>query len=122
MQLSNGTYDLLKKIVQVVLPALATLYAGLATLWDFPYTTGVVGTLTLLATFLGVVLGLSSSQFNKNNVTDGKVVPDASLIVSDVDGDKYLSLGFKGTTVEDLAAKSVVTLEVVHHIGDATSA
>ena len=110
MQFSNRTYDQLKKLVQVVLPALATLYAGLAELWNFPYTTGVVGTITLLATFLGVLLSVSTSQYNKH-----EGAPDASLIVSTVDGEQYLSLGIDGKSVEDMIAKDTVRLSVVHH-------
>lgn len=110
MLLNNSTYDLIKKIVQVVLPALATLYAGLATLWDFPYVTGVVGTLTLLATFLGVILGMSSRQYNQN-----EDAPDGSLLVSTLDGEKYLSLGINSASIEDLIAKSNVNLAVVHN-------
>lgn len=118
LTLNNRTYDALKKFVQIVLPALATLYAGLATLWDFPNTTGVVGTLTLLATFLGVALSLISSQFNKNSTSNEDGTSDASLIVSTVDGEKYLSLGFKDQNVEEMLTKQTVRLEVVHHTED----
>lgn len=115
LPLNNNTYDLVKKFVQVVLPALATLYAGLAALWNFPYTTGVVGTMTLLATFLGIALGLSSSLYNKSDSSVEDDTLDASLIVSTVDGEKFLTLGFKDQNVEAMLAKPVIRLDVVHN-------
>ena len=63
--MSNKTYNVLKWIAQVVLPALATLYFALAGIWGFPYGEEVVGTITAVDTFLGVVLGISSAQYKK---------------------------------------------------------
>ena len=55
--MSNKVYDVLKWIAQVVLPAIATLYFALAGIWGFPYGEEIVGTITAVDTFLGVVLG-----------------------------------------------------------------
>ena len=63
--MSNKTYDILKFIAQVVLPAIGTLYFALAGIWGFPYGEQIVGTITAVDTFLGVVLGISSAQYNK---------------------------------------------------------
>ena len=52
----------------VCLPAIATLYFALAGIWDFPYGEEVVGTITAVDTFLGVLLGISSAQYNKKQV------------------------------------------------------
>ena len=65
MKISNKTYDVLKWIAQLLLPALGTLYFALASTWGLPYALQVVGTITPLDTFLGVILGLSSAQYNK---------------------------------------------------------
>lgn len=64
--LSNKTYDILKWIAQLLLPALGTLYFALAGIWGFPYGEQVVGTITAVDTFLGVVLGLSTAAYNKD--------------------------------------------------------
>ena len=64
MKMSNKTYDILKYITQIVIPALGTLYFALAGIWGFPYGEQVVGTLTAVDTFLGVCLGISSKQYN----------------------------------------------------------
>ena len=65
MKISNKTYDALKWIAQLLLPALGTLYFALASTWGLPYVDQVVGTITAIDTFLGVILGLSSAQYNK---------------------------------------------------------
>lgn len=63
--MSNKVYDVLKWIAMVVLPATATLYFALAGIWGFPYGEEIVGTITAVDTFLGVLLGISSAQYHK---------------------------------------------------------
>lgn len=65
--MSNKVYDALKWIAQILLPALGTLYFALAGIWNFPYAEAVVGTITAVDTFLGVILGISTINYNKNN-------------------------------------------------------
>lgn len=66
MKISNDTYDALKWIAQYLLPAAGTLYFALAGIWGLPYGEQVVGTITAVDTFLGVLLGISSAQYNKS--------------------------------------------------------
>lgn len=67
--LSNKVYDILKYIAQIVLPALATLYFALAGIWNFPFGEEIVGTITAIDTFLGVILGISSASYkNAQNI------------------------------------------------------
>ena len=65
MSMSNKTYDVLKWIAQFLLPAAGTLYFALAGIWGLPYGDQVVGTITAIDTFLGVLLGISSANYNK---------------------------------------------------------
>ena len=58
-------YDVLKWIAMVVLPAIGTLYFALAGIWGFPYAEEIVGTITAIDTFLGVLLGITSAQYHK---------------------------------------------------------
>lgn len=62
--MSNKTYDILKYIAQIVLPALATLYFALASIWNLPYGEQIVGTITAIDTFLGAILMISSKNYN----------------------------------------------------------
>ena len=48
-----------------LLPSAGTLYFALAGIWGLPYGEQVVGTITAVDTFLGVILGISTSQYNK---------------------------------------------------------
>ena len=68
--MSNKVYDILKFIAQVVLPALGTLYFALAGIWNWPLGEQVVGTITAIDTFLGVLLGISTSKYNKGARND----------------------------------------------------
>ena len=63
--MSNKLYDALKWVAMVLLPALGTLYFALAGIWDLPMGEQVVGTITAVDTFLGVLLGISTAQYNK---------------------------------------------------------
>lgn len=65
MIFSNKTYDVVKWIAQYLLPALATLYAALAGLWGLPYGEQIVGTISAVDVFLGVLLGISNSNYQK---------------------------------------------------------
>lgn len=65
MVLSNKAYDILKWIATYLLPAAGTLYFALAGIWGFPYGEAIVGTVTAVDTFLGVILGISTANYNK---------------------------------------------------------
>ena len=69
MKLSNRAYDILKWIAMYLLPALGTLYFAVASIWGLPYGEQVVGTITAVDTFLGVILGISTTQW-KNALKD----------------------------------------------------
>ena len=63
--LTDKTYDVLKWVALILLPAMGALYFGLAGIWNFPYGEQVVGTITVIDTFLGAILGISTVQYNR---------------------------------------------------------
>lgn len=65
MILDNKTYDILKWIALIALPALGALYFGLAKIWGLPYGEEIVGTISVIDTFLGALLGISTNNYNK---------------------------------------------------------
>lgn len=83
--ITGKLYDRLKYIAQIALPALGTLYFALAGLWHLPSANEVVGTIVSVDTFLGVLLGISQSNYNKQ-VTNGVMHLD------ETDGTKKWSL------------------------------
>jgi len=65
--LTNRMYDLLKWFAQIVLPALGAAYFGLAQIWGFPNAEEIVGSIVVLDTFLGALLGLASKQYQESD-------------------------------------------------------
>ena len=63
--MSNKMYDILKWVTMIVLPALATAYVGLASIWGWPYADEVAKTTAVVCTLLGALLGISTAQYNK---------------------------------------------------------
>ena len=71
MKLPDKIYDILKWVTMIVLPALATAYVGLASIWGWPYADEVAKTTAVVCTLLGALLGISTAQYNKEN-DDGR--------------------------------------------------
>ena len=71
--MSNKMYDVLKYIAQIGLPAAATLYYALSAIWGLPYGEQIVGTITAVDTFLGTLLMISSSAYNRKENEDGDI-------------------------------------------------
>lgn len=69
MKLSDTTYDFLKWMLMIVVPALITLISSLGTIygWD---TNTITLTIAAIATFLGVITGISNSNYYKGNTGD----------------------------------------------------
>jgi Putative phage holin Dp-1 len=65
--LSNQAYDAVKKGVQVVLPAIGSLYFALSAIWDLPATEQVLGSIAVFTTFLGTILGVSSKRYDASD-------------------------------------------------------
>lgn len=108
-KLGNQTYDLLKFIAQIVLPALATLYFAIAGLWHLSYVEQIVGTIAALDTFLGVLLGLSTKTYRK-----AKLRADGNFVVNKTDPTKNLYSLELDTPFDDVEKKSSIRLNVVH--------
>lgn len=82
MRISDTTYNILKWITTIVLPAIGTLYFALAQIWGFPYGEEIVGTITAIVTFFGVILGISTKTYNTDRA-DGIIFEDEDTEVDD---------------------------------------
>lgn len=69
--MTNSTYDAMKFIAQIILPAVGTLYFALARIWGLPYGEEIVGTITAVDAFLGAILGISSAAYYRKEEQDG---------------------------------------------------
>jgi len=104
LKMSNKTYDTLKWITWILLPALEVLIAGIFSLYGLPNGEKVVGTIALIDAFLGTLLKKSSDAYTG----DGELIVDTS----NPDRDIY------SIAIEDypevLADKDQVMLKVKH--------
>ena len=64
MIIPNKIYDYLKWIVMILLPALETAIFGLGQLYGFDSTI-ICGTIAIIATFIGALIGVSTHAYNK---------------------------------------------------------
>lgn len=65
--MKNKTYDRLKWIAQIVLPAIATFYVTVASLWNLPFPEEISGTIMAIDTLLGAILMISSANYKKES-------------------------------------------------------
>ena len=106
--LSNKAYDRTKWFTTIFLPAFGALYFGVAQIWGLPKAEEVVGTITVVATFLGVLLGISSRAYNSEAALDGQLVPAGS----DPDTGMTNLKMILNKTPEDVLQKKTVRLKV----------
>lgn len=66
MVLPDKVYDVLKWIVMLVLPAIATCIVTVFGIWNIPYGEAISGTIVAINTVLGAVIGISNVNYNKN--------------------------------------------------------
>ena len=104
MKITNKSYDVIKWIVVIVIPAVITLYSTLGGIWDFPLVQEITGTLAAIDVFLGVIMKISSATYNKEY--DGVLHVDT---VNDEATDKYL---FEVDDLDQLTNKDKITLKI----------
>lgn len=68
MKIPDKLYDILKWVCLIALPAVSTLYWTLSSIWGWPYAEQVSGTIAALTTFIGVIIGISTVNYNKGDV------------------------------------------------------
>ena len=101
MTISNKTYDTLKWIALILLPALAVFVGGLNAYWNIPNSEAIVGTIVLVDTLLGALLQISS---NKTESFDGFLAPNG---VDEDTGNPNLKMTLTTLPQDIVEAKSV---------------
>lgn len=101
--LSDKAYNIGKRLVQIILPACASLYYGLALIWGLPAAEEVLGTIAVITTFLGVSLGISTRQYEASDAAyDGRMI-----VVEPEDGPKVFSLELDGDPADIVNRDSI---------------
>lgn len=86
--LNDRTYEILEWVARVLLPAVATLYGTLGSIWGLPNVTAVVGTIVAVDAFLGVFLGFAQKSYDNSSAKyDGNII-----VMGTPDGGKTFSL------------------------------
>lgn len=74
MVLSDKTYNVLKWVGLIVLPAIATLVKAVFPVWDLPYTDAIATTCTALGVFVGTLIGVSQANMKPELDADEEAV------------------------------------------------
>lgn len=73
--MTNKTYDAIRRLVEIILPASSSAYFALAQIWNLPGADKVTGSIAVLTTFLGACVGLSNRKYYKSGrAYDGEIV------------------------------------------------
>lgn len=112
MLFTGKTYDFVKNLVLIWIPAISTFYFSLGAIWGLPAVDEVVKTLAAVAAFLGALVGLSKRSYdNSDEKYDGELV----FGVND-DGQPTMQPNFNEFP-EDIAAKNELVLKVRSEVG-----
>lgn len=106
---TNSLYDKLKFIALILLPALGTLYFALDGIWGWGHGVQVVGSITAVDTFLGLVLQLSTNKYYKTGSNF-----DGDVTVLPEDGGNKVVVGFNQPPedIVDIPGKHSVELQI----------
>lgn len=63
MKMNNNTYDMLKWVALILLPAVVTFVVALGEIWSIPYTAQIAATIAAIDTLLGACLKVSSDNY-----------------------------------------------------------
>ncbi|UVK58694.1 holin [Arthrobacter phage GantcherGoblin] len=104
--LPDSVYNVIRAIVEVILPGLSIAYYGLAHTWGLPHADEVAATLAIISAFCVTILKLSRRVYNAVNATGPAT--DGTLVVSE----EGIHGAVLDTLPEDIANKDLVTFKV----------
>lgn len=64
-QIKNTTYDRLKVLATIILPAIGALYATLAGIWGWGFGDQIDASISAIVAFINVILGIYIHQSSK---------------------------------------------------------
>lgn len=76
---ANSSYDFLKFVALILLPAIGSAYYAAAQIWHLPYGAEVVGTVTIVDGLLGLFVNYLSGKYKDSDEKyDGELIVDRS--------------------------------------------
>jgi len=103
--ITGKLYNYLKFLALVAFPALGTLYFAIAGIWGLPSAEQVIGTIVALDTFLGVILQISSTNYNSSTA-------QGTLAIHETNDGKMFKLELNGDPEYTLEGKDRVVFRV----------
>lgn len=85
--LSDKTYNILKHVAAIGLPALSALYYTLAQIWNISHPGQIMATIAAVNICIGALLGISTAQYNSSEAKYAGVIE-----VIETEGKKLFSL------------------------------
>ena len=76
MVLSDKSYNVLKWVGLIVLPAIATLVKAVFPVWNLPYADAIATTCTSFGLFVGTVIGVSQANMKPELGEEEEAVVD----------------------------------------------
>lgn len=70
MKFKNGTYDALKWIAMIALPAIQVFWLTIGKIWNIGYTIEIGATIGAVALLLGTLLGVSTTNYRAEKMQD----------------------------------------------------
>ena len=67
--MKNKTYDALKTIA-LIMPLFIILYEAIGRIWNIPYTEQITLTLTAINAFIGGLVKIANTRYNKTKLLD----------------------------------------------------
>lgn len=104
---SNKTYDRIKWVAQILLPAIATFWFTISNLWGLPYCDKILGTISAIMLLLGALLKVSTSKY----------AGDGDMVIDTTDPDLDIFRMEVNNSLDSLMNKDSVTFKVVHRNG-----
>lgn len=89
MRISDKTYDTLKWMALVAIPALEALWLTVGKAWGFPYLTEIGTTIAAVGLFLATLIGVSSHTYyndvDEEDEDDLDYDEDQEMLTADLD-------------------------------------
>ena len=70
MKFTSRTYDILKYVALIALPAIQVFWLTIGKIWDIEYTVEIGATIGAVALLLGTLLGVSTKNYLADKVQD----------------------------------------------------
>lgn len=77
MKLSDTTYNCLKWLGLIALPAIAVCVKAIFPVWNLPYSDAIATTLNAIGALIGTLIGISTLNYNNQNVVEDTTESEA---------------------------------------------